>query len=41
MDRLKFLGNLLSKTISNDTDLMSQYESIIDYGFQTYSSMVK
>jgi hypothetical protein len=38
MDRLKFLGNLLSETISNDTDLMSQYESIIDYGFQTYSS---
>ncbi len=41
MSRLKFLGNLLSETISNDTDLMSQYESIIDYGFHTYSSNEK
>ena len=41
MDRLKFLGKSLSETISNDSDLMKQFESIIDYGFQTYSSNEK
>lgn len=40
-DRLIFLGNVISSSITSDKELEGKFESLIDFGFQTYSSNKK